>query len=69
MSLERWIKEGYFDPPEEIDLDLSDEEIQKVKNGEVVVVQKDAIRYAIYLKKYADRDNLKESDLIIRELG
>ena len=70
MSLEKLKKEGWFNNErEEISLpDLTDEQLQQIKNKEEVVVHDDNDSFLIYIKKDADSENLKKSDLIIRRL-
>lgn len=70
MGIARLKKEGWFDKKrEEVHLpDLSENQIQDIKNGKRVIIPSGDDVFLIYIKEDADLEKLSESDLIIRSI-
>jgi hypothetical protein len=67
VSLYRLWKDGWFGPKKDVELDLTDEQINLIKDGRIILTQKDGKYYWVYLRRGYDLKNLKESDLRIEE--
>ena len=63
-------KDGWFDPPTRIDLNLSlgDADIKRLRNYEKIMTEKDGRKYLIYIRESTDLRSMDEDDLIIREI-
>lgn len=69
MGIERLIKDGWFNKVSgEFDLPLTKEQAESIKRGEEVVIEKDNKSFVVYIRQNSNPTNLKESDIVIREI-
>jgi uridine kinase len=68
MSLLRLKKEGWFDKPEILDVSLTEDQLERLKDGQVITVTQLGSFYTIEIRKNIDRKRVTAKDIIINKL-
>jgi hypothetical protein len=68
MGIAQLKKDGWFDLSKRTDIHLSvsEEQIDRIRNKESVIVRQDKALYLVYLREGVDLKSVQEDDLIIR---